>query len=64
MKNLKLFLLTVLISISISVFALEKSEKTISPQDSILLKKREYYCPMHPDEKANMLRNDIDVALH
>lgn len=52
MKNLKLLLLTVLTAMSISLFAQDKTEKNTNMQDSILVKKGEYYCPMHPDVKS------------
>ncbi|MEY3738628.1 MAG: hypothetical protein RL544_1406 [Bacteroidota bacterium] len=52
MKNLKLILLTVLTAMSISLFAQDKTEKNTNTQDSVLVKKGEYYCPMHPDVKS------------
>jgi len=52
MKNLKLLLLTVLTAMSISLFAQDKTEKNTNMQDSVLVKKGEYYCPMHPDVKS------------
>lgn len=52
MKKLKLFLVTVLTVTSFSLLAQDKSEKLTPLQDSVLVKKGEYYCPMHPDVKS------------
>jgi uncharacterized paraquat-inducible protein A len=53
MKNIKLLLLTVTTIMSITLFAQNKSEQTKAVQDSVLVKKGEYYCPMHPDVKSS-----------
>lgn len=49
MKNLQFLFLAFLILMSFSVLAQNKSGKNKTLHDSVLVKKGEFYCPMHPD---------------
>ncbi len=52
MKNLKMMLSVVFIIISSAAFAQHIPDKLNHANDSILVKKGEYYCMMHPEVQS------------